>query len=209
MNRTIAWDKWQDPSEEEVQEDFKSEDWDDDNAEEPDMADIIRKIPELVSTPMGVFRLHDKMNPAKQFDCWIGHTNFDITPEIGESIERVPGVEALVFLTRYRFFLGVGKLFKFRDVRVSIEQMFQNDAEEEVVTHQMDTKTELDVQKIKKEISTNKYWSIFVFPNGHIDFVSTDGENEQEILTFYEKTNLFKEATEACGGMLLGNDFGV
>ena len=207
MKRTIAWDKWQDPSEEEVKEDFNSEEWEDDN--NPDMANIISKIPELVSTPMGVFRLHDKMNPSKQFDCWVGHTNFDITPEIGEEIERVPGVEVLVFLTRYRFFLGVGKLFQFRDVRVEIEQMFQSDSEERSEMSQIDRKTEIDIEKIKQEISKDKCWSIFVFPNGQIDFTSTNGETEEDLVNFYKKTELYENAKEACGGMLIGHEFGV
>ena len=57
------------------------------------------------------------------FDCWIGHTNFDITQETKRILDSIEGVEVLRILSRYRFFIGVGKMFKFSDVRNSIEKV--------------------------------------------------------------------------------------
>ena len=54
------------------------------------------------------------------FECWVGHTNFDITPEIAKALDAVEGVEALKIQTRYRFFVGIGKMFDFSDVRSKI-----------------------------------------------------------------------------------------
>lgn len=56
------------------------------------------------------------------FDCWIGHTNFDITTAIKNILDTTHGVEVLKVLSRYRFFIGVGKLFDFKEVRQSIEE---------------------------------------------------------------------------------------
>lgn len=55
------------------------------------------------------------------FDCWVGHTNFDLTVNVKNILDKVPGVEVLKILTRYRFFIGVGKLFDFKEVRKEIE----------------------------------------------------------------------------------------
>ena len=55
------------------------------------------------------------------FDCWMAHTNFDITPQVKEKLDNVPGIELLKICSRYRFFIGVGTMFDFSDVRKNIE----------------------------------------------------------------------------------------
>jgi len=56
------------------------------------------------------------------FDCWLGHTNFDITPDIKRKLNKVGGIEVLKIISRYRFFIGVGKMFEFKSVRGAIEE---------------------------------------------------------------------------------------
>jgi uncharacterized secreted protein with C-terminal beta-propeller domain len=56
------------------------------------------------------------------FDCWIGHTNFDITNDTKKILDATEGVEVLKIFSRYRFFIGVGKMFKFQNVRNNIEK---------------------------------------------------------------------------------------
>ena len=58
------------------------------------------------------------------FECWMGHTNFDITPEIKNKLDTIKGVELLKICSRYRFFIGIGKMFEFSDVRKEIEDTF-------------------------------------------------------------------------------------
>tara|TARA_R100000995_G_scaffold70108_1_gene38698 strand:- start:604 stop:1032 length:429 start_codon:yes stop_codon:yes gene_type:complete len=55
------------------------------------------------------------------FDCWIGHSNFNITETIKNELEKTSGVEVLKIQSRYRFFIGVGRMFDFQDVRKEIE----------------------------------------------------------------------------------------
>lgn len=62
------------------------------------------------------------INLLTTFDCWIGHTNFDITTDVQQKLDKIMGVEALKIYSRYRFFLGVGKMFDFKNVRSEIEQ---------------------------------------------------------------------------------------
>lgn len=65
------------------------------------------------------------------FECWIGHTNFDITHRIKNQLNNIPGVEILKILSRYRFFIGVGQMFDFQDVRANIEiELIKGDCDE-------------------------------------------------------------------------------
>ena len=60
------------------------------------------------------------------FDCWVGHANFDITPSVRETLDRVEGVELLKICSRYRFFIGIGKMFTFKSVRKDLEKQLLN-----------------------------------------------------------------------------------
>jgi len=58
---------------------------------------------------------------ATNYDCWMGHTNFNITPNIKKTLDDVAGVEIMKICTRYRFFVGIGRMFDFSEVRKDIE----------------------------------------------------------------------------------------
>lgn len=57
------------------------------------------------------------------FDCWMGHTNFDVTPSVKNILDKAPGVEMLKICSRYRFFIAIGKMFDFADVRKYVEDL--------------------------------------------------------------------------------------
>ena len=67
--------------------------------------------------------LAGEINLATNFDCWIGHTNFNITLDIKNKLDTIEGVELLKVFSRYRFLVGVGRMFKFTDVRKRIEEL--------------------------------------------------------------------------------------
>jgi hypothetical protein len=67
-------------------------------------------------------QLIDDVAMLSSFDCWIGHTNFDITPKIKDKLNEIPGVELLKICSRYRFFIGIGQMFDFTAVRNTIEE---------------------------------------------------------------------------------------
>lgn len=67
-------------------------------------------------------KLVEDMTMLSNFDCWMAYTNFDITQDIKEILNAVEGVEVMRICSRYRFFLGVGKMFNFKEVRSDIEQ---------------------------------------------------------------------------------------
>jgi hypothetical protein len=128
---SIVWEKWQDPFKpnysptHETPEDFidQPEFFDDMNGSpnntasefDSDIEDNAqqsepRKYKALV-TPFGIIPYDSAHGIDNIFNFWIGHTNFDITQPICSVIEQTPGVEILDIFTRYRFRIGIGKLF--------------------------------------------------------------------------------------------------
>ena len=58
---------------------------------------------------------------ATNYDCWIGHTDFNLTHSIKNTLNKIEGIEVLKIFSRYRFFIGVGRMFDFSDVRKAVE----------------------------------------------------------------------------------------
>ena len=207
--RKIAWEKWEDEAEQNPSANLFSQLQNNSQEEDEEEVDItelysgfISEIPTIVSTPVGMYRLQDRMSPTKQFDCWMGYTNFDITEEVKDVIESAKGVELLVVLTRYRFFLGVAKLFNFRDVRVTIENELCNRHIEEVKIQ--DEKTRDEIEALQKKLSAqSNHWAIFVFPNGEFDYASSDDKNDE---SFLEKMIQYNEARVISGGIVVKSE---
>ena len=79
---------------------------------------------QLTSQPV-MISLDDEMateiNIASNFDCWVAHTNFNLTEKIKNQLDKIEGVELLKVYSRYRFLVGIGRMFDFKDVRRKIE----------------------------------------------------------------------------------------
>ena len=69
-------------------------------------------------------KLIENISLTQNFDCWLGHTNFNITKEIKDKLNRTEGIELLKICSRYRFFIGVGRMFDFGNERKVIEDLF-------------------------------------------------------------------------------------
>lgn len=67
-------------------------------------------------------RLMENISLATNFDCWMGHTNFNVTEEVKQKLSKTEGVEILKICSRYRFFIGVGRMFDFTEIRRTIEK---------------------------------------------------------------------------------------
>jgi hypothetical protein len=139
--KTIAWQKYEDYIEKQLsspvltnimqniaslhthfiddEDDSEDEDEDDESylgLGEKDQSKIISPILPLTA------QIIEDISMLSSFDCWIGHTNFDITPSVKNILDSTAGVEVLKVLSRYRFFIGIGKLFDFKEVRKNIEE---------------------------------------------------------------------------------------
>ena len=71
-------------------------------------------------------QLLEEMAMLTNFDCWMGHTNFDITNETKSILNSIEGIEVMRVCSRYRFFVGIGKMFDFKNVRHEIEKTLLN-----------------------------------------------------------------------------------
>ena len=103
-------------------EEAAENDDDEEEVEEPDMPkDTFSPAPiKAINTPMGIIPYAEQTASGKIFNFWIGHTNFNITEPIASIIEYCAGTECLDVFTRYRFRVGIGKLFTERDVMADI-----------------------------------------------------------------------------------------
>ena len=141
QNPLIIWQKWVDPfgAEEDNDTSSQSEQNDpffstEDQEDEDDHSNhkyIDKKFVGIkaIATPMGVIPITENTASGKIFNFWIGHTNFDITKKIADTIETTEGVETLDIFTRYRFRISVGKAFNDSDVMRDINQKTYNEIE--------------------------------------------------------------------------------
>ena len=138
-NYRIVWQKWSDPlgeddldliPEEEAvstSEDISGVFYDEDGNPvdvDPELTgegmEFFKKPTKVIVTPMGIIPYTDNTASNKIFNFWIGHTNFDLNNTICRMIELHRGIETLDIFTRYRFRIGIGKLFEGGDIMSSI-----------------------------------------------------------------------------------------
>ena len=128
----IIWEKWVDPfflknitdkkDDDDVEEDFPSYD---EYSQQEEAEDVDESVL-LLYSDMGVIPYNEKQPSWKIFNFWIGHTNFDITHNVKETIEAVDGIEILDVFTRYRFRIAIGKSFTDREVMNNISKALSN-----------------------------------------------------------------------------------
>tara|TARA_R100001163_G_scaffold57079_1_gene44883 strand:+ start:3259 stop:3909 length:651 start_codon:yes stop_codon:yes gene_type:complete len=199
--KKIAWENWDsDVLEQEVTDAiFESEDFEDEEAVE-DAILFLGKIPKLVTTPTGVYQLHDKMNILNQFDCWMGHTNFDLTKSVEKVIESIEGVELLTVIGRYRFFIGIGKLFSFSDVRRTIENILCDSISHEDFDDILENEIEDNYRSLSSSITNlklllteYKHWALFIGSDGMVDYTMSNQDNDAEYLEMIEEYEKYKK----------------
>lgn len=154
----------------------------------------------IIDSPMGRFIEDDELNPYRHFEFWLGHTNFDISKEVSDTIMTVPGVEVFYVMTRYRFILGVGALFPFKDVRADIQ--------EKLCGTSVDIKSLLGRVKSLQDMFTEQAYkdsAIYVLPNGKIDFCYLE-KDESNLDEYNAKKELLIQASNLSKGKLYLNE---
>jgi len=126
---------------------------------------------------------------------WMGHTNFTITPDIVDAVKELPGIEVLQIMTRYRFIIGVGELFDIREVRTSIEALLECNKDEDSMI--ADERLLEQIHDLRQQLSIYNQWAIYVFPNGKIDFTTSEESD------FGQQLNTFKQAVDHSNGVLI------
>ena len=130
----IVWQKWFDP----LGEDDLDQMEEMESATEPEFyteeepepiehsqdegEDFYKRPTRVIMTPMGIIPYTENTASNKIFNFWVGHTNFNLNLPICRLIENAKGVETLDIFTRYRFRIGVGKLFDDKAVMRDINE---------------------------------------------------------------------------------------
>ncbi len=117
----VAFTKWHDPWGLDEDEQSKDDGYEDelpsfedsmefDGEEEPKRR---RAGPmKAIMTPMGPIPLNEHSSPSKNWNLWVGHSNFRFTDKLVKIIANVDGVETLDVFSPYRIRVGIGKLFQ-------------------------------------------------------------------------------------------------
>lgn len=178
--------KWINEVEEEEEEFFEEEE---EEEHQLMLQQFIGNTRAIAVTPFGSFDINDAFSPLKGFELWLGYTDFSITQEIAQRIEKVEGVELFSLMTRYRFCVGIGKLFSFRDVRRGIEATLNINIEDTLPKAVLELKESLEQQ--------TDDWLIYVGPNG--DYLSSNSfqSNHRDVV------NLVLNSKEYENGIIL------
>ena len=167
----------------------------------PEMRSEARNV---VYTPYGPYHTDSFLKPSDRWDCWICHTNFDVSQSIVSTIEAIDGIEALRVMGRYTFFVGIGKLFSIQDVRADMENQLCESTEEEIISN-MDEELRNTIESVKAQLDENKYWSIFITQEGEIDYIISDSMDQR----YMEALGQFEKRKYSDGGFILksGDEF--
>lgn len=149
--------------------------------DEPDEDEEIT-VPMIMQTPFGMVAVDDTMNPYKNYEIRTGDTNFELTQQVCNDIEKTDGVEVFKKLSRYKFLIGIGKLFEFGEVRRDIEKRVCDVSDLEYKLSQIyDEDIKTNLQKVMNIVEDKKHF-IYLFPNGNIEYVEeSDTEFESKL----------------------------
>jgi hypothetical protein len=208
LRRKIKFEYWQNPF------DTDKPEWVDESE-----ADVVDKAaawePEpvkanptrpVIPTAMGPIPITPYFNFGRAFEFWMGHTNFPIMDDVAEVLDEVPGIEMLDIITRYRFRFSVGHLFTGAEVKASIQEALnavpprKGEINPSDMRLPKEVRDKLDV--LEKQARANfEMWSIYILPNGEIDFSSSDNQEQ-----FDKQMALYKGAQEQAGGVIITSD---
>jgi hypothetical protein len=200
-NKKIAWESWNEKARDDdidIQELIEA--LVEDQESQQHVLDSIESMPKIISTPIGMYQYYDKFRPSKHFECWTAYTNFDITHDTVAKLEEISGIEALEVLSRYSFFIGVGKLFQFGSVRVDIEEALLERSPDPTIDILENDDVQTIASEIKKQLSEDDHWVIWISPQGEFDYASSKTGNDDDYL---ETLIMFEQFKNNLGGVII------
>lgn len=171
--KKIVWEKWSD---------FNQDDYNN------------HKI--VISTPIGMVSHKISATSNGELNFWVGNTNFDIDPAHFTIIKNSPGVETLNVWTPYKFRICIGKAFNTNKVLKNIEVAVGCVNRSKSVN--LTPEQKFEISNVKKDISKNKFWAIYILPNGKYEYCGTNNNAE-----FLETYSFFNNMEHSIGGKLL------
>ena len=188
MTRNIAWEKFDVKAYIQDRETEVIDDEDDDDDDSPEEISL-PIITQMKQTPMGLIP-DIKTYALRTYELWIANTDFDITHKEVFLIKSVPGVEILQILSRYRFIIGIGKLFRFAGVKQEINRVLCRETSKLIKTIVEDAAIVSEflpddiARSVNKQFENltklHNYVAILVLPNGEEDIVTSNDLSEFE-----------------------------
>jgi hypothetical protein len=212
MRKKIAWSKYIDPLNTNVDE-VEFPGFIDDAAEGEDVPDddmYASRPSKLLNTPYGIITITDYSLVTKQFDFWILHTNFDISEDVLEMIEMVPGVETLEPQTRYRLRVGFPKspMWESSDIKTNIQNVvsfLDKETDESIafeVYEAFDEEISDKVSDLRTELQSNsRYWMIYLLPNGEMEWTDSNTQDDD----FVKAVAAMIRAKDMVGGIIFSH----
>lgn len=123
----VYWEKWVDAYDQKLEAQLPPESTDHeeeayegyDEALEEELMNSFHSI-KTIFTPFGIMPLTEQSLASRHFKFWVGHTNFKLTKSFYQIVSGVRGVETIDILTPYRFRIGVGQMFRDRNVMSTV-----------------------------------------------------------------------------------------
>lgn len=160
----------------------------------------------MINTGQGPIPINEYNLPSKSYYLWWGYTNFEITQQVTNAIESVPGVEFLRIYTRYRFLVGFAPLFcdlQFNDngdIEHCDATAVRNNILAKISESRLDN-AEISVKMVADGLSKlSRFWAILLLPNMKIDIAVSDSDDDPD---FKEKLELFKLAEHNVNAKIL------
>lgn len=190
--KKILWEKFKDPYKEEIDKDLDDDEDDEDSLKESSTKALV--------SDMGILPLTNETLLSEKYNLWMVYVNFDLTTDLVDMIEEVPGVETLDIYSRYRMRVGFGKLFDENNCKLIIDHILgiMSDSLEAL---DEETKNSVNSQVETFKESKVKNWAIYVFPSGKA--VTYADENKDN---FLPKLKLFEEVKNMVGGQLVTSE---
>ena len=150
-------------------------------------------------SPFGQFA-DDDFHPLNMFNLYILKTDFSITKSNINELSVLDGIELLNPISKYQLTVGIGELFNDEYIKQKIESILcgtnQDILDIESITDQDCKKEAVNIREELK--SFYKYWAMLVYPNGVIDKVYSDDEQD-----FTERLNEMEELKNVSGGKII------
>lgn len=193
MTRQIAWEHFVPPEDEmrtvQKMEDFDDEEMDEEQEQIHNMGLELLALNSKIKTPFGHYDVNDPFSPYNMFDCWIGHTNFPLTIKEENILDtKIDGIGALKILSKYRFFIGLEKMFAFPIVRVQIQkELCNNLTQNEIVSNDFDSLFNRAMSRVNEaylSLQNAEKWAIFIGNDGTIQTLSNkdvDTDDEYQV----------------------------
>lgn len=142
----------------------------------------------VLQTKLGVFKVNDHDSPFNNFDFEVMNTNFRVMESMIPLLNSTEGLEVLVCLSSYRIVCGFAHLFSKDRVKQLIELRLVGRI----------LNTEVSIENIPENLRTKlKDTGTLVFPNGHIEYLEKDHEDEDK--------EVMKKCADLVGGIYYEN----